>query len=434
MARLDRSLQHGSGDRPAAPVRWRVRAVVGFAAGVFVATLLAVFSAAGRDELWGWWVAALGFAVFAWGAVAGSEWLGRKLLAGVAFGGGRAARVLGFVALFAAALGLAALVGWVSPLSAVGMVLTVLPFLAVVAIYWNNAGSLGVASALVAGVVLFLICVRMFTMPGARDLNLPELAPAGDDDVRVMSWNVGGGAPFFGGSDEGDIAAIAATVEGQGVHVLCLQEVSSQGFVDKLVAALGSGWRGHRAPGEGRSAAVLSRIGGVFETGPVGGATVARIASDKGQLQFVSFQASAGRTARGRRAVADWVLNEVRAPGRKTVVAADFRVDPARGWSFLTPLFSDSPTLDRATWKTMQVLGQDPGFGGRATGGLGRRTDWVVVDTKMEVTGYQVLDPSGVGGMDHRPVLVRVGLGRGGGLAPREPLAAGAPSPPVGTP
>jgi endonuclease/exonuclease/phosphatase family metal-dependent hydrolase len=110
----------------------------------------------------------------------------------------------------------------------------------------------------------------------------------------------------------------------------------------------------------------------------------------------------------------EWVLHELRDSKNKTVVTGDFNIDTSRGWTFLSPLLSDSLSFDRATWRALSILGRDPGLGLQATSSMGRRSDWVVVDSKMPITGYRVLESVKVGRMDHFPVLVRVGLGKAG--------------------
>jgi len=201
--------------------------------------------------------------------------------------------------------------------------------------------------------------------------------------------------------------------------------VGERVYVNRLVKALGEGWRGYMAAGAGGSTAVLSRIGGVLEEGAIDGVTVVRIASDKGNLQFASCQTGRGRDSRARRRVVDWVLNAVRDPNRKTVLAGNFECDPSAGWTFLSPLFSDAPRYDRATWRALGVLGRDPGAGGRGTSRFNRRTDWVVVDSRMSVTGYQVLASVKVDGIGQSPVLVSVDLGKGGRGGVLDALAVG---------
>ena len=59
--------------------------------------------------------------------------------------------------------------------------------------------------------------------------------------------------------------------------------------------------------------------------------------------------------------------------------------------------------------------GEDPGFGAQATASQwGGAATWMVVDSKMPIAGYRVLQGEEVGQMDHSPVLLRVGLGKAG--------------------
>jgi hypothetical protein len=153
MARLDRTSQYQSTDPPPPPVPWKVRAVVGFAAGIFIATLLATFSTDSRDALGSWWAAAMAFAILAWAAVAASEWLGRTVLGKL--GSGSAPRALVFLGLFGSALGIVALLGVVLPVAPLGLLLTSLPFVLAVSLFWHNAGKVSTGGIVTAGVVLF---------------------------------------------------------------------------------------------------------------------------------------------------------------------------------------------------------------------------------------------------------------------------------------
>jgi hypothetical protein len=112
--------------------------------------------------------------------------------------------------------------------------------------------------------------------------------------------------------------------------------------------------------------------------------------------------------------VVEWALKTARHPDAKTVIAGDFGIDPVRGWNFLRPMLTDGSNYDLATWRVANVLGTDPGFGGAGTDGLGRRVDWIVVDSKMSVTDYRVLQSMRGEGIAHAPVVVRVGLGKAG--------------------
>lgn len=416
------------GDRP--PAGWRVPTVVSFAAAVFVATLLAVFSARELGDLAMWWLAAMVAAVVGWLAVAGGSMVWRK---GIRRGRGSSKKAptwARFLGLVIGGCGIIFLIGFLKPLSPLGLLLSLWPIVVGAALLWARDGLIDRPTVIAAGVIVFLICVRLFTIAGGGDRNPPQFASAAADDVRVLSWNIGGGAPLFSPGKEKNIAAIAKTITEHGAHVVCLQEVPSQKYIDSLIGKLGKPWRGKRGEGDQRSSAVLSRISGSFETPKIksefGAPIVLTVNSPRGVLQFVSCQAKPGRHSADRRATVDWVLNEVRNPSKKTktVVAGDFGIDPGTRWSFLSPLLTDHRKFDRATWRVLNVLGSDPGLGGGPTSALGQRPNWLIVDSKMSVTDYRVLDSAKQRGMDHRPVLVAVGLGRAGRLPGEQALGA----------
>ena len=404
-------------------------AVVAFAAAVFTGTLMAVFSAAKRSELGGWWLVAMVFVLLGWLAVAAAARIGKSVsdATGVMRRSGSLLAVMLWL-LVAASL-LLAVVALVLRLPPLGFVLSAMPILVVCAFFW--ARRLGVEGKVggFAGVLLFLICIRLFTMPGDRDDLAPKFAGSKDDDLVMMTWNVGGGAPMFSAAGDGEIDKIAKVVSEQGAHVVCLQSVPSKEFLEALKVKLGVGWRGECSNGDGKLTAVLSQKGGVFQASSShlahGGPAMVSISSDSGVLNFVSCHAAPGRASAERRHIVDRVLSTVRSPHSKTVIAGDFGIDPGRGWSFLQPLYTDSSRFDMATWRAINVLGSDPGFGGAGTSPLGRRDNWVVVDSKMAITDYRVLESFRGGGIAHAPVVVRLGLGKAGRkMADPEPTGA----------
>ena len=397
---------------------WRVRAVLGITAGVFVATVLAVFSVRTTDELGSWWGLAILLSVISWGAVAVAWQGGVYLFAKAMFLDSGFPSCIRFVAISLVSLLILSAAGILVKLPLSGTVITFAPFVLPVVFFWVAGRNAGLKSCLFAGAILLVICTRLFTLPPGIVASAYPFTGVQDDDVSVMSWNLGGGGPFFPGSDEADIDEITGVVRRHGVHVLCLQEVSSTKFLNKLIAALGADWKGGGSPGGDKSTAVLSRIGGDVES-PLdsmnyGGPTVLRIKSHRGLLQFVSCHGSPGRESGQRRKMVEWVLHDLRDLKNKTVIAGDFNIDTSRGWTFIAPLLSDSLSFDRATWRALGIMGEDPGFGAQATASMGRRSTWMVVDSKMPITGYRVLQGEEVGQMDHSPVLLRVGLGKAG--------------------
>ncbi|MCP4849302.1 MAG: endonuclease/exonuclease/phosphatase family protein [Verrucomicrobiaceae bacterium] len=397
---------------------WWARSVVALSAGVFVATLLAVFSVRGTDELASWWGLAMFLAFMSWGTVA-LTWQGALYLLPKAMGrGGGFFSCLRFLAVSALSLLVLSVAGMIAQLPPTGLVITFVPFVIPIVLFWIIGCHIRVKSCLCAVVLLVVVGTRLYTLPSGGASGAYPLAEPQDDDVRLMSWNLGGRAPFFRGSNDADIGAVAEIVRKHEVHVLCLQGVSSRQFLDKLLLELGHDWKGGVSSGGGKSTAVLSRIGGEVQS-PLngmdyGGPTVLRIRSHKGMLQFVSCHGSPGRKSWQRRKMVDWILHEFRGAKSKTVIAGDFNIDTSRGWTFLAPMLSDSLSFDLASWRALAIMGEDPGFDARATSSMGRRSDWVMVDSKMPITGYRVLQSVEVGRMDHFPVLLRVGLGKAG--------------------
>jgi len=397
---------------------WRIRVALGFCAGVFVATILGIFSARGRDELGSWWALAMCFNMIALVFVA-LAWQGAAyLFSRVISRDGWIIPGILFLCTWVASLLLVGLAAALLDFSSFGAVLTFAPFVSAVAFFWCVGRNAGLKSCLFAGVLLLIICTRLLTLPAAVEVADYPFAVSQQDDIRVMSWNLGGGAPFFSGSEEEDIGQIADVAKRHGVHILCLQEVSSGQFLNMLTARLGDEWKGGRSPGGAKSTAILSRIGGEvnapLSTMEYGGPTVLRINSHKGLLQFVSCHGSPGRNSGQRRVMVEWILHELRDMKKKTVITGDFNIDTSRGWTLLAPLVSDSIAFDLATWRALGLMGEDPGSRGMATSSLGRRSSWMVVDPKMPITGYSVLQDEQAGSMDHFPVFLRVGLGRAG--------------------
>ena len=396
----------------------RVRAVLGFCAGVFVATLLGVFSVNATDELTSWWTLAMVFNLISLIFVA-LTWQGIGYFFPKAIlRHGWLACCGQFFSIWMVSLLMVVFTALLMGLSLLGAVLTFVPFVSAVAFFWSVGRNAGLKTCLFAAFILVVIFARLLMLPSAVAASVYPCAGSQNDDIRVMSWNLGGGAPFFSGSDEAHVDKIIDIVRHNGVHVLCMQEIPSGEFLNALTVGLGVEWKGGRSPGGPKSTAILSCIGGEVNaplaTMDYGGPTVLRITSHKGELQFVNCHASSGRKSGQRRAMVEWILHELRDLKKKTVICGDFNIDTSRRWTFMAPLLSDSLSFDVATWRALGLMGDDPGFDAGATSPMGRRSSWMIVDRKMPITGYQILKNEQKGGMGHFPVLLRVGLGRAG--------------------
>jgi len=396
----------------------RVRSVLGFCAGVFIATVVAVFSVNATDELASWWTLAMVFNLISLIFVA-LAWQGIGYLFPKAMlRNGWLACCVQFLFIWMASLLMVVFAALLMGLSLLGAVLTFVPFVSAVAFFWSVGHNAGLKTCVCGAFVLLVIFARLLMLPSAVAASVYPFAGSQDDDIRVMSWNLGGGAPFFAGSDEANVDKIIEIVRRNAVHVLCMQEVPSGEFLNRLTMGLEGEWKGGRSPGGPKSTAILSRIGGEVNaplaTMDYGGPTVLRITSHKGELQFVNCHGSPGRKSGQRRVMVEWILHELRDLKKKTVICGDFNIDTSRRWTFMDPLLSDSLSFDTATWRALGLMGDDPGFDAGATSPMGRRSSWMVVDRKMPITGYQILKNEQKGGMGHFPVLLRVGLGRAG--------------------
>lgn len=251
-------------------------------------------------------------------------------------------------------------------------------------------------------------------------------APAHDDDLVVLSWNLGKGPPVAFASDAEHLGHIARTIRESGAHVACLQEVDTEGHLERLLELLGPEWRGSLATESlNRSPAVLTRVGGGFavETpeGAFFGGVRVRLERSGRALDVYSVHLAPARHAWLRAEEIDWYARRLAEIGVPAVVAGDMNIDPASPWDRLSSLFTEDLPLDVRSEARLSSVGFDPGRGGVSTGLPARRIDRVLVSRPLAAVDYEVLFGKRLGRMDHRPVRVRVGVSAlpGGPLASR---------------
>ena len=268
-----------------------------------------------------------------------------------------------------------------------------------------------------AGTLAALIAAVAVAGPPGQNPARLAFAPAQGDDLVVLSWNIGQGPPLAFGSDAEHLAHVARTIVESGADVACLQEVATDGHLERLLAHLGPQWRGSLGTERlDRAPAVLTRVGGEFsvETPEVsffGGVRV-RLERSGRALDIYSAHLAPARHAWLRSHEVEWFARRLEENRVPAVFTGDLNIDPASPWDRLSCLFTEDPGLDEVTEARLATFGFDAGRGGVSTGLPARRIDRILVREPLATADYEVLFGKRLGRMDHRPLRARVSLAR----------------------
>jgi endonuclease/exonuclease/phosphatase family metal-dependent hydrolase len=228
--------------------------------------------------------------------------------------------------------------------------------------------------------------------------------------LRILTWNIGKiYLPLDSRAADKDLAHVASVIKEAGAQIVALQELRDPQQLGRLLAALGSRWRG-RLPEDAydRRAALLTRL----------------------PARFIGLETSTGRTAQG----AELTLPD----GDKLLVASVHldAFDPERRirqaeeiWSHVEHLGADQVILagdfnfdadivehssaDRRLYLLLSRYFVDAGKGRGGTTLTSRRLDYVFYRCKrVEWVSARVLRDRRINIMDHDPLLAELSLRR----------------------
>jgi hypothetical protein len=120
------------------------------------------------------------------------------------------------------------------------------------------------------------------------------------------------------------------------------------------------------------------------------GITIFGILRGNEVIRFVSCEPVPGKSSRSRREMVDWLLSECRKSGESVVVAGNFYFNPNDRWNLISPMLTDSISIDRASWRSLGLLGNVISY--RASDPFGdfswklhKNREWIVVDPSIGI-------------------------------------------------
>jgi len=261
---------------------------------------------------------------------------------------------------------------------------------------------------------IFIILALVFAAGG---YDLPEMVSAGfrptsgrPDDLRIVSWNVGGAGGYGGRPLTNEyLSHIAAALKMLDADLILLQEIASTDQVRRLSRQLGGQWEVITSAGGGRQLAILAQRGRLQTEADLAygfGALAASYRSPGMQPVLVMnihadpFSAKARNTLIGRSL--DVLMN--RNPGHLKIMAGDLNLDV--DIDKRRDLFSDNEHLDVETYNYLVQRLADVTRNTGSTAEPDRRLDYIFAEAgHVKVIRAGPWKGQRVADMDHDPVV-----------------------------
>lgn len=296
-------------------------------------------------------------------------------------------------------LGVVAFVGWGIPLAAM--------YLA----FQRAFGLHGRGVALLIGCAGVAAATGLLARADGRPARI-QFAERQEEELTVLSWNLGLGQPLSSASQVAFLPRVAETILASGADIVTLQEVASQEHLDRLLADLGPPWRGSISAQRYQVTGVVTRVPGELRCWqpnlPYGGPISITVQTESGSLEIASVHFPPEQKSRQREIYAQWLASQANDREHPVLFAGDLNVDPEGWWDRCSPMFTDSVLRDR---RSLDILGhqrRDVGREAAATAALSRRLDYFFVPDSLQCIEYRVLFGKKQGRMDHHPICLRI--------------------------
>lgn len=365
---------------------------LGLAVGVFVGIVLGVLSAHSIENAFFWIKLGIIFAFISWSLVCLASLIFRivnRTLFRMRFAP-RLLRVIGLVLLVS---GLSYLLGLIFNLKGAGVILTLLPIVFLLSVFWTKpqGQAFSLASILIFGSGIFLISFKLFTIPAIIKPLLPDqpVSESIDFDVKLLAFNLrrSGVIPKNGIKDPRKLAKI---INDEDVEVVLFQGIPDKKFLDDLLSEIGDDWTNAVSSDDKNKTAIISKFGKgteVFKSKEVD-LSMASFEKNGNSIRFVSCEAPSGRKSLERRNLVDWLLKEYRKDGQLIIAAGNFKLNPQVRWTFLSPIITDSISYDRASWKALSLLGKIFGYSPSSNQPIRRlnlKQEWMILSPGMNL-------------------------------------------------
>jgi endonuclease/exonuclease/phosphatase family metal-dependent hydrolase len=235
--------------------------------------------------------------------------------------------------------------------------------------------------------------------------------------LRLMTWNIG--KLYIRGDSraaDNDLHYVAAVIRSVNPHVVALQEIRDPAQLNRLVAALGPGWRG-RVPEDrwDRRAALVVRVHAHFHnlTTSVGRTAQGAVIElpDSPPLSIASVHLDAFDAKRRQTQAEELVAGLQRLGQEEKILAGDFNFDPA---------LAAQGSVDQDTYHFLTRALVDAAKSAGATTFVHWRLDYVFYHSeRVKKVTSRVLRDRRINIMDHDPLVVELGYSPAVAIDPR---------------
>ena len=376
----------------AKPRRW-----LGLFAGLVVGVVLGILSSNTFVEFTFWILLGCSTACVSWVIVLLSSLIGGSLCNRLGLHARTLPRIFRFMGILIASVGFTCLLGVLFKSWGLGIGLTLAPTIFFICVYWTKPRGqrFGLMSILLVGSLFFISSFKLFTVPALekppRALKKDDILHDRKDIIRVLTLNLRGSGILKKDGIK-DPTRLANVIESLDLDVVLLQGLNSNEYLSAVVSELGKDWSANELPDEYNSTAIISKLNGQLESlaEPNYGMTLFGILKENKVIRFVSCEPVAGRSSRDRRKMVDWLLSERRESGESVVVAGNFYFNPHDRWNLISPIMTDSISIDRASWRSLGLLGHVISYRysdplGAFSWKLSKNREWIVVDPSIKI-------------------------------------------------
>jgi endonuclease/exonuclease/phosphatase family metal-dependent hydrolase len=262
--------------------------------------------------------------------------------------------------------------------------------------------------------IVFIVLTIVFAATGYGlhqwDRNSYQLTKRNPNELRIVSWNVGGAGGHGGRPLENQfLAHVAAVLKELDADLILLQEIAYEKQVDRLRRLLDGKWEVMVSNGGSRSVAILGQRGRLYsrtrpDNTPNGLAASYR-APGKPPLFLMNIHADPYSAQRRNRLIgrATDVLMS-RFPDHLKILAGDLNLDI--DIDKRRDLFTDDEYLDIETYNYIAQRLSDVTLNTGSTAEPDRRLDYIFADVKrLKVVDAGPWKGKRVADMDHDPVV-----------------------------
>jgi endonuclease/exonuclease/phosphatase family metal-dependent hydrolase len=262
--------------------------------------------------------------------------------------------------------------------------------------------------------ILFVVLTIVFAATGysLHQLNRPsyQLTKRNPNDLRIVTWNVGGAGGHGGRSlDNQFLPHVASVLKELDADLILLQEIAYEKQVSRLSRRLDGQWEAMVSNGGGRSVAILAQRGRLYSRispdKKYNGLAASYRSPDKPPVFLMNIHADPYSAQRRNRLVG-WATDDLmsRFPDHLKILAGDLNLDI--DIDKRRDLFTDDEYLDIETYNYVAQRLSDVTLNTGSTAEPDRRLDYIFADVKrLKVVRAGPWKGKRVADMDHDPVV-----------------------------